>query len=147
MTPRNEDSAGEFSEEASTLKRAPRILLIEDDDDLRGALALALTGDGHEVLEARTGRDALEGIAGAMALEQNPCPPDAIVTDVGLPGVSGLTIVSGLRALGWRTPVIVITGQEPTKTRAAAERAGADFVLTKPFDIDDLRTAVLHVVR
>ena len=120
------------------------ILLVEDDDDLRQLLSLALHVDGHKVMEARTGREALDLVMNAAIVNR---VLDIIVTDVRLPGIGGLTLLSGIRALGWMTPLVVMTAHDIDTIRRQAQRIGVDVVLEKPFDVNDFRAAVAHVLR
>ncbi len=137
----------EFNPEAPTRVIKPRVLVAEDDDDVRTLLATALRADGYVVIEACDGRDAIDRVAPAMLFDENGIAPDAIITDVRMPGISGITLLSGLRANGWDTPIIIITGFDLDKVRPEAEKLGADAVFAKPFDVDDVRTALAHVLR
>lgn len=122
-----------------------RVLIAEDDDDMRALLVTALQADGYDVIEARDGREAIERIV-PMIFGEGPPPPDAIITDVRLPGMSGTTFLAGLRAIGWTTPIIVITAYEIHSARAEAEYLGADAVFGKPFDVDDLRVVLASIL-
>jgi two-component system response regulator (stage 0 sporulation protein F) len=120
-----------------------RVLLAEDDPDMRALVRAALMADGHDVIEAANGREALDLLSplyGALR------PPDVIVTDVRMPGLSGLLLASGLRACGCTTPIIIISAH-CDGLREQARRVGADAVFAKPFEVDDLRTAVMNVTR
>jgi DNA-binding response OmpR family regulator len=68
--------------------------------------------------------------------------PDALVLDVRMPGTSGVDVLTELRAAGWQTPVILISGFGDEALRASALRLGAAAVLEKPFDFDELTTAL-----
>jgi CheY-like chemotaxis protein len=104
--------------------RAPRILLVEDATDIRDVFQMLLQAEGAEVVATGSGREA----ASLVAREDF----DVILTDLGLPDISGeMVIRHALRAARRRPRVVVITGyDEPFTTRARA--AGADVVLTKP---------------
>jgi DNA-binding NtrC family response regulator len=65
-----------------------------------------------------------------------------IISDVRMPGVSGLDVLATLRREDWSTPVILMTAFGDLETRAEARRLGAKALFDKPFDVDDLRTAV-----
>ncbi len=137
----------EFAPEGPTRVIKPRVLIAEDDDDIRTLLVTVLRADGYAVIEACDGRDAIDRIAPAMLFDENGIAPDAIITDVRMPGISGITLLSGLRANGWDTPIIIITAFDTERIRSEARELGADAVFAKPFDIDDLRTALAHVLR
>jgi DNA-binding response OmpR family regulator len=121
----------------------PRILLAEDDDEMRAELAGALRSDGHEVIEAADGGRMLVRIGRVYQGESEPF--DLLVSDIRMPICSGLQILEQLRMANWRMPAIVMTAFGDQQTRRRAERLGA-VIFTKPFDIDDLRTAVLNLI-
>jgi two-component system response regulator (stage 0 sporulation protein F) len=124
----------------------PRIVLAEDDDDLRVLIGSALRMDGYQVIEARDGGELLDVIADWLVYRWPEEPVDLILSDVRMPGYSGMEVLAGLRKAHWETPVILITAHGNANMRDEAAQLGANAVLGKPFDLDDLRTAVLHVV-
>jgi len=119
------------------------VLLAEDDPDIRHMMAIGLRCDGYKVVEVRDGAQLLERVASSM-LEHEADPPDLIVSDVRMPGFSGLTILAGLRSAGWSTPVILVTAWASDELRDHARDLDAA-VIEKPFDVDDLRTAVMNL--
>ncbi len=121
----------------------PRILLAEDDDDMRSLVAAALRDDGHEVVEAGDGGRLLVHLARAYGAKTMSY--DLLVSDVKMPVCSGLQILESLRLARWPTPVILMTAFGDEQTRARAEGLGA-VMFMKPFDMDDLRTAVLNLL-
>lgn len=126
--------------------RPPSVLVAEDDDELRESIALALRGDGYEVILARSGAELLDLVGASMLVASSSPPPDAIISDVRMPGFTGLEILAGLRDLRWRIPIILITGYGDEATVAEARRHGVSAFFTKPFELDDLRTALLNLV-
>ena len=126
--------------------RKLHVLIADDDAELRALLRTALAADGHEITEAANGREALDALSPVLFAEPMR-QPDVIVTDVRMPGVSGLSLVAGLRGCGCTTPVIVMSAYDGERLHEDARRAGADIVFSKPFELDDLRTAVMNVVR
>ena len=128
-------------EEPITAGRRPRVLVVDDDDDMRALVASALSSDGYRVTEARDGSDALDmmRITGRV--------PDAIVTDVCMGDVSGLSLLAALRDEGCMTPIIVMTAFGDEQVRGEALRLGADAIFDKPIDIEDLRIVVMNVLR
>lgn len=116
-----------------------RVLVVEDDDDMRHVLLENLEADGHSVRGVARIDDALD------VLEADG-PFDVLITDVRLPGGSGLELLSVLKARSARLPArIVITGFGNFELHESAEQLGALAVFDKPFDVDDLRTAVFNV--
>jgi DNA-binding response OmpR family regulator len=117
---------------------APRLLLAEDDDELRGLIARALRGAGIDVREARNGRELFEALVASVASNVGAAPPDVVVTDLRMPGLSGLDVLQAVHGLALRVPVVVITAFGDAETHGAATAAGATVVLDKPFAIRDL---------
>ncbi len=105
------------------------ILLIDDDRDIRAALAAMLADEGYEVVAAPDGFDGLASLDGVE--------PDVIILDWMMPVIDGGKFVRALRN-EWRlsTPVLVITAGRVTRGEALA--AGADDFLQKPFELEDL---------
>jgi len=126
--------------------RPPRVILAEDDLEMRSMLAESLRRDGYQVVEAADGR-ALEAlIRSSFHATPQGEPVDLIVTDVRMPGCSGLSVLEAVREAHWAIPVIVITAYGDEATHDEARQLGAVAVFDKPFDLDDLRTAVLNTV-
>lgn len=123
----------------------PWVLVVEDDPYLVRLIAWALREDGYDVMVARDGREATDVIASALLFDEGGRPPDLIITDVRLPGISGLSLLAGIRAHGWTMPIIVMTAHDIENVRPEAERLGATAVFHKPFEIDDLRMAVMNL--
>jgi CheY-like chemotaxis protein len=118
------------------------VLVADDDDALRTVVVEALRADGYIVVEARDGEELLAVIADTVG---NPATrPDVIVTDVKMPKLSGLGVLEELRRTHVCLPVVMMTGFLPDSVEVLARRLGAMGVLRKPFDVDDLRTAVMH---
>jgi len=117
------------------------VLLAEDDDAMRVLLARRLRRDGFQVVEARSGYEALERLAHAL-ISEPPVWFDLIISDVRMPGYDGLNIVASLRHLPVHIPVILITAFGSAAAHAAAVRLGAFAMIDKPFDVDDLMTLV-----
>lgn len=106
-----------------------RILLIEDDRDVRSALAVVLADEGFQVLTAPNGFDALASLEGHR--------PDVVILDWMMPVVDGANFVRALRTEhNLTTPVLVITAGRVSREEAVA--AGADDYLQKPFDLSEL---------
>ena len=119
------------------------IFLAEDDDDMRSLISTSLQADGYEVIEAKDGAELLELLAGATTSPMQR--PDIIVSDVLMPGYSGLGVLAALHKSSWNVPVILITARRDESVVNDAKRLGASAIVHKPFDIDDLRMAILNV--
>jgi CheY-like chemotaxis protein len=119
-----------------------KVFVADDDDELRGTIVEALRGDGYLVVEARDGAELLSMMG--ESLGDPDSRPDVVVADVRMPKLSGLGVLEQLKRAQVRVPFIIITGFAPQSVTVVAKRMGAVGVLAKPFDIDDLRTAVLN---
>ncbi len=106
------------------------ILLVDDDDQLRGSFYNLLTMEGHSVRAASSGETALAMAAEAM--------PDAAIMDVRMPGLDGLAVLRLLREKEPRLPVIIMTAHGTTEAAIEATKLGAFDYILKPFEIPDL---------
>ncbi|MEA2736135.1 MAG: two-component system, response regulator [Humisphaera sp.] len=119
-----------------------RVLLIEDDAQLRQVMGIFLRSLGATVLaEIADGVAALEH----LAAEAND-PPDLIVTDCQMPRMDGISLVRHLRTRGDRTPVIMISGQHDPRLVELAYEAGVDHYLPKPLSADSLMMAIAQTL-
>src|SRR5213596_2367864 len=107
-----------------------RVLLVEDEPAVRDAVERALRGAGHKADMAR------EGPAGLELAMSNPY--DAVVLDLGLPGIDGVEVCRRLRASGNQVPVLMLTARAAVRDRVEGLDAGADDYLVKPFALDEL---------
>lgn len=114
----------------------PRLLVAEDDFEMRRLLTQVLTAVGYEVVPVEDGHALLEALAGSLYADR-PRPFDLVISDVRMPGCGGLEVLSSLRDAGWRIPFVFITAFGDDMTHAEAARLGSE-VLDKPFDLDDL---------
>ncbi len=125
--------------EASADASSSCILLAEDDSEMRALIAAMLAGDGYLVIEARDGQELLLAIE---RLKAGSVRPAMVVSDVRMPGYSGLDLLAILRCASWTLPVVLITAFGDEDTHTEARELGAIAVLDKPFDLDDLRAVV-----
>lgn len=117
----------------------PRVLVADDDPELRAALDRALRLDGFSVEMAEHGAQALE-----MAVVE---PPDVLVLDVMMPTMDGLEVCRRLRAIGDRMPILVLTARDQVADRVAGLDAGADDYLPKPFALEELTARLRALLR
>jgi len=112
-----------------------RILVADDDEDCRELIAMALRAGGTEIVFATTRGELVEQIV-------DHGPFDVIITDINMPGVTGLEVLEVVRKADASTPVLVITAlAHPDPTEPVA-RMGNSWLLHKPFGIDQLRAAI-----
>lgn len=116
-----------------------RILLVEDDELLGAGIDDALTRARFVVEWVRTGPLA------ATALEHSGF--DAVVLDLGLPGIDGIDVLRCARAAGNRIPILILSARDAVAQRIAGLNAGADDYLTKPFDVEELIARVRALQR
>ncbi len=116
-----------------------RVLIVEDDPDVRAALTRALSFEGYEVDTATDGGKAL-----AMVDEEEP---DAIILDVMMPFVDGLETARMLRSHGYTTPILMLTARGEVGDRVDGLDAGADDYLTKPFALEELLARLRALLR
>lgn len=129
--------------------RPVRVLIAEDDHDIRVGLRQLLEVAGYKVECVSTGADLLGYLSSWILSDpkgREP-PADIIVTDVRMPGFNGLNIVEGLRANGFHQPVVIMTafGDESMRDRVA--RMGDATLLDKPFDpavLEELLASIVH---
>jgi CheY-like chemotaxis protein len=122
--------------------RSARILLAEDDDEIRRALERLLSFDGYQVFAVENGGELLDYLSSWILGDTSEVPADVIITDVRMPGFNGLSILEGLRARGWTLPVIVISAFADPEIRERVERLGGAVFFAKPFEPLDLERAV-----
>jgi signal transduction histidine kinase/CheY-like chemotaxis protein len=117
-----------------------RVVLVEDNDDIRANFRLLLERCGHSVVEARDGLDGLQRILDA--------DPDAAFVDLGLPGLDGYEVARRVRSRRPRRPLLVaVSGYGQPEDRARSQRAGFDAHLTKPVDTRELHRLLAQPLR
>ena len=115
-----------------------RVLIVDDEPQIRRALSLHLGARGYEVFEAESGERGIQ-----IAATEHP---DVVLLDLGLPGMNGVVVIEALR--GWTTmPIIVLTVRDDEKSKVQALDAGADDYVTKPFGMAELLARVRAVLR
>ncbi|MGQ9830339.1 MAG: response regulator [Thermochromatium sp.] len=116
------------------------IMVVDDSASLRSVVGLALKGAGYEVIEACDGRDALAKLDGTKI--------HLIVSDVNMPNMDGITLVSEVRKLpNYRfTPILMLTTESQPEKKEAARAAGAKAWLVKPFQPETLLAAISKLI-
>ena len=117
----------------------PRVLIVEDDIELRTVLIRGLTEEGFAPSGLGSGQELLERIG---ALE-----PDVLVLDIGLPDADGRDLCQALRAQGIQTPVIFLTARDALTDRVGGFNAGGDDYLAKPFAFAELVARMRALLR
>ncbi len=106
-----------------------KILVVDDEVQMRRVLRATLSAHGYEVVEAASGEEALRG------LDAESC--DFVILDLTLPGLDGIETCRAIRA-GSAVPIIVVSIRDSESDKAAALEAGADDYLTKPYEFEEL---------
>jgi two-component system response regulator MprA len=119
--------------------RGGRVLVVDDDPDVREAVETALELDGHRVTTANDGLAALKRLGQAEF--------DAVVLDVLMPNVDGFEVCRRLRTSGNRTPVLILTARDSQEDTIRGLDLGADDYLVKPFGLGELLARVRALLR
>jgi len=123
------------------MEKGARILIIDDEPQIRRLLKVSLTAHGYEIDEAKTGQ---EGINRAAIFT-----PDLILLDLGLPDIDGKAVVAAIREWS-KVPILILTARDQESEKIEALDVGADDYITKPFSMGELlarlRVALRHAV-
>ena len=114
-----------------------RVLIAEDDEEFRTVLCEGFQGAGYEVTACKHGMDLIRQLR-SLDTPAQPEAFDIIVSDVRMPGVTGLSVLAGLREMTGIPPIILITAFGDDETHDEAARLGAFAILDKPFDLTEL---------
>jgi two-component system KDP operon response regulator KdpE len=121
------------------MNKSPRVLIVDDEPQIRRFLRVSLPPHGYECIEAEDAASALS----AFAKER----PDVIVLDLGLPGRDGFGVIQDIRKQAL-TPIVVLSARDDVEGKVKALELGADDYVTKPFDMGELlarlRAALRH---
>jgi DNA-binding response OmpR family regulator len=131
--------------EAKETGEATRILLAEDDADMRELLAYSLRTEGYDVVACEDGLRLAEEVGSTMIPDREE-HYDLIVSDLRLPGVTGMEILAAVNEWAGSPPLVLITAFGDEATHAEAERLGVAAFLDKPFEMDRLLETVRAVL-
>lgn len=116
-----------------------KLLIVEDEKRLCQTVAKHLKADGYTIDTCYDGSDALDYIDGTEY--------DAIILDIMLPGIDGITILKNIRAKKLKTPVLLLTAKNTVEDKVTGLDSGADDYLTKPFSLEELSARVRVMIR
>jgi two-component system response regulator MprA len=116
-----------------------RVLVAEDDEQVRRSVERALRLESYTVLTAMDGQEALDAVAASR--------PDVVVLDVMMPRLDGISVCRLMRAKSDRTPVLMLTARHELSDRVAGLDAGADDYLVKPFALEELLARLRALLR
>ena len=141
----DEKNSEKIPGKVSCIANEPRVLLAEDDEELRKLLTWSLHKEGYKVTECTDGMVLLNYLDGYLFLgEANGF--DLIISDIRMPGITGIEILEGLHTHENFLPMILITAFGDEETHAQAHRLGAAAIFDKPFDIADLQAKVREIL-
>ena len=109
---------------------APKVLLVDDETSILDTLKVLFRGEGYEVSVAETGQQALDAMEGEK--------PDLVISDIRMPGKTGLEVLAAVREMDPELPVILMTAQASLQSAVRAVNEGAYYYLQKPFSNDEL---------
>lgn len=118
---------------------AKRVLIVDDEKNMRWVLGEALRAEGYEIVEASDGKEALEKVSESA--------PDLMVLDHKMPAPDGMEVLRRIRAKGMSFPIIMLTAHGNVQTAVEAMKAGATEYLTKPFDLEELKLVIEKALR
>lgn len=124
---------------ATATRASATALVVDDDPAIRAALSHGLSAQGFAVSEAADGTEALVMLRST--------PPDIAIVDVTMPGMSGIELITILRAAGHTLPVCVLSARDEVDDRVAGLAAGADDYVVKPFSVTELGARLHALVR
>ena len=110
-----------------------RVLIVDDEPQIRRVMKTALTVNGYQAYEARTGEEALELVRSE--------PLDLVLLDLNMPGMGGMAACSAIRQIS-DVAIIVLSVRDREKDKIVALDAGADDYITKPFSVDELMARI-----
>jgi two-component system, OmpR family, KDP operon response regulator KdpE len=115
-----------------------KILVVDDEPQLRRVMKVALTELGYTIMEAKTGEEALERI--------HEYDPDLILLDINMPGIGGMETCRAIRR-NYNVPIVILSVRNSEQDKVAALDAGADDYVTKPFGIQELLARIRAALR
>ncbi len=118
--------------------KQPKILIVDDEPQIRRFLRTSLPPHGYECIEASDGAEALKSFAKEK--------PDAVILDLGLPDQDGFTVLQQIRS-GSLTPIVVLSARSDVEGKVKALELGADDYVTKPFDMAELLARLKAALR
>jgi two-component system, OmpR family, KDP operon response regulator KdpE len=117
----------------------PVILVVDDEPQIRRVMRVALTNNGYEIIDARTGEEAVEAVSKYR--------PTLVLLDINMPGMGGIETCRELRRHYYDVPILMLTVRSSDRDKVEALDAGADDYITKPFSVDELFARIRVALR
>lgn len=116
-----------------------KVLVVDDEPNIRDLLSASLRFQGHQVLTAANGNEAISKIVDNQ--------PDIVLLDVMLPDISGFGVTKKIRSLGIETPILFLTARDDTEDKVTGLTVGGDDYVTKPFSLDEIMARMNAILR
>ena len=116
-----------------------KVLVVDDEPNIRDLLSASLRFQGHQVLTAANGNEAINKIVDNQ--------PDVVLLDVMLPDISGFGVTKKIRSLGIETPILFLTARDDTEDKVTGLTVGGDDYVTKPFSLDEIIARISAILR
>lgn len=116
-----------------------KVLVVDDEPNIRDLLSASLRFAGHQVATAANGTEAINKIIDS--------PPDLVLLDVMLPDVSGFGVTKKIRSLGIEVPILFLTARDETQDKITGLTIGGDDYVTKPFSLDEIMARISAIMR
>ena len=116
-----------------------KVLVVDDEPNIRDLLSASLRFAGHQVATAANGPEALSMISETI--------PDIVLLDVMLPDISGFGVTKKLRAMGIEVPILFLTARDDTEDKITGLTVGGDDYVTKPFSLDEIMARISAIIR
>ncbi|MTA30442.1 MAG: response regulator [Actinobacteria bacterium] len=116
-----------------------KVLVVDDEPNIRDLLSASLRFQGHRVLTAANGNEAINQIVDNQ--------PDVVLLDVMLPDISGFGVTKKIRSLGIEVPILFLTARDDTEDKVTGLTVGGDDYVTKPFSLDEILARISAIMR
>jgi two-component system OmpR family response regulator len=116
-----------------------KVLVVDDEPNIRDLLSASLRFQGHRVLTAANGNEAINQIVDNQ--------PDVVLLDVMLPDISGFGVTKKIRSLGIEVPILFLTARDDTEDKVTGLTVGGDDYVTKPFSLDEIIARISAIMR
>jgi two-component system OmpR family response regulator len=116
-----------------------KVLVVDDEPNIRDLLSASLRFQGHRVLTAANGNEAINQIVDNQ--------PDVVLLDVMLPDISGFGVTKKIRSLGIDDPILFLTARDDTEDKVTGLTVGGDDYVTKPFSLDEIIARISAIMR
>ena len=116
-----------------------KVLVVDDEPNIRDLLSASLRFAGHQVATAANGTDAINMITETK--------PDIVLLDVMLPDISGFGVTKKIRGMGIEVPILFLTARDDTEDKVTGLTVGGDDYVTKPFSLDEIMARISAIIR